>query len=142
MHLNLLAAMAVGLLAGPGDTATREVEKALGLLNDAFMKRDAEAIKRLMTPDHVAVTGYYGGPRTPKEQLKSLSDLNLTEYRVGNLKITPLSKDAVLVTYRVSMRGTFQGRAVPARNFVSAVWVRRGGRWRQAFYQETPLAQE
>ena len=53
-----------------------------------------------------------------------------------------LGKDAALVTYPVTLKGTFRGRAVPARNFVSAIWVRRGGQWRQTFYQETPLTAE
>src|SRR5438270_2633818 len=108
MHTKLLAAVVAGLLAGaggPGDTTAREVEKALGSLNEAFEKGDAAAIKRLMTPGHVAVTAYYGGPQTRDEQLKSLGELKLTEYKAGKRTVTPLGKDAALVTYRLSQRG-------------------------------------
>ena len=146
MKAKLLAVVAVGLslgAGGPGDeTAAKGVEKALRLLNEAFARRDAEAIKRLTTADHVAVTGSYGGPQTREQQLKSLNDLKLTEYRAGKLKVTVLSKDVALVTYPLSLKGTFKGVPVPARNFASAVWVLRDGRWREAFYQETPLGAE
>jgi ketosteroid isomerase-like protein len=141
MKANLLAVLAAGLSLGMGGAA-HEVEKALAELNEAFAKQDRDAIRRLMTDDHVAVTGYYAGPQTRDEQLKSLGDLKLTEYKVGKLKVAPLGKEAVLVTYPLSLKGTFRGKAVPARNFASAVWVRQGGRWLERFYQETPLAGE
>ncbi|HYT95563.1 MAG TPA: nuclear transport factor 2 family protein [Gemmataceae bacterium] len=146
MKAKLLAALAIGLLLGADapqeGTAVQEVERALGLLNEAFAKQDAEAIKRLTTADHFAITGYYGGAQTRDEQLKSLKDLKLTEYKAGKLKVTLLGKDAALVTYPLSLKGTFQGKTVPWRNFASAVWVRREGQWREAFYQETSLAGE
>ena len=43
------------------------------------------------------------------------------------------------MTYWLSLKSTFKGKAVPATNFASAVWVRRGGCSLEAFYQETPL---
>jgi ketosteroid isomerase-like protein len=141
MKATMLAVL-ISLPLGAGDPAVREVEKAVGMLNAAFAKQDAAAIKRLMTADHVAVTGYYGGPQTRAEQLKSLKDLKLTEYAPGKLNVKLLGKDTALVTYPLTLQGTFQGKAVPARNFASAVWIRRGGQWREAFYQETPLSGE
>jgi ketosteroid isomerase-like protein len=141
MKVTMLAVL-ISLPLGAGDPAVREVEKAVGMLNAAFVKQDAAAVKRLTTADHVAVTGYYGGPQTRAEQLKSLKDLKLTEHAPGKLSVKLLGKDTALVTYPVTLQGTFQGRAVPARNFVSAIWVRRRGQWRQVFYQETPLSGE
>ena len=146
-----LACLALALLLGGGvladekeadkEAAVREVEKAVGMLNEAFVKQDAAAIGRLMTADHVAVTGYYGGPQTRAQQLKSLKDLKLTGHTPGKVGVKLLGKDAALVTYPVTLKGTFRGRAVPARNFVCSVWLRRGGQWRQTFYQETPLTE-
>jgi ketosteroid isomerase-like protein len=146
MKAKLLAVLTVGLLVGAGaagdGSAAKEVRKALAELNEAFVKGDVETIKRLMTADHVAVTGYYGRPYSRDEQLKSLKDLKPTEYRVGKQTVTPLGKDAALVTYPVTLKGTFKGRPLPARNFASAVWVRQGGRWLEVHYQETPLSGE
>jgi ketosteroid isomerase-like protein/outer membrane protein assembly factor BamB len=140
MNATLLALAALSL--GAGDPAVREVEKALANLNEAFAKQDAAAIKRLTTADHVAVTGYYGGPQTRAEQLKSLKHHKLTEYAPGKVTVKLLGKDTALVTYPLTLKGTFRGKAVPVRNFASAVWIRREGQWREAFYQETPLGSE
>jgi ketosteroid isomerase-like protein len=132
-----LLLLAAGLLAG--DDAARDVAKAITTLNQAFKDRDAAAIRRLMTDDHVAITGYYGGPQTAAQQLASLPDLKLTEYSQGKLTLTPVGKDAFLVTYPLTQKGTFQGKTVAEKCFASAVWVNRGGQWLEAFYQETAL---
>jgi ketosteroid isomerase-like protein len=139
--MNSMAILAALLLGGdaPKEDVVKEVEKAIRVLNEAFEKQDAEAIKRLTTADHVAVTAYYGGPQTRDEQLKLLKDLKLTEYSAGKMKVTALGKDAALVTYSLTLKGTFKGQPIPTRSFASAVWVKREGQWQEAFYQTTPL---
>jgi len=134
----VMAALAAVLLLG-ADDPSRDVEKAMNALNEAFQKGDADAVKRLMTDDHVAVTAAYGGPQDRAEQLKTLPDLKLSEYAAAKTKVLPLGKDAALVTYELTLKGTYKGKDVPRKNFASAVWVRRDGKWQEAFYQETPL---
>ena len=116
-----------------------DLEKAADALNEAFKKGDADAVKALMTEDHVAVTASYGGPLDRAEQLKTLADLKLTEYAAAKTKVSALGKDAALVTYELTLKGTYKGKEVPRKNFASAVWVKQDGKWREAFYQETPL---
>jgi hypothetical protein len=142
----MVAALAVALTLAAGaradDAAGKEVAKALAALNEAFSKQDTDAARRLMTADHVAVTPYYGGPVGRDEQLRSVKDLKLKEYSAGKAKVKMLGKDAALITYPLILKGTFRGKAVDERNFASAVWVRQGGEWREAFYQETALGGE
>lgn len=144
MNAKLLAATAAILLLLPSaraqDATAKEVEKALGALNEAFAKGDAKAVAALTTNDHVAVTPYYGGPQTRDEQIKSLADLKLEEYKPGPMKVRMLGTDAALVTYELATKGTYKGKAVSGRTYTSAVWVRQGGKWLEAFYQETALA--
>jgi len=144
MHRMLLAALAALVIAVPArsDDPAAEVGKALDALNQAFAKGDAKAVAALMTDDHVAVTPYYGKPLGKDEQLKSLADHKLTEYKSSKVKVQPLGADAALVTYEAAMTGTYKGKPVPAKCFASAVWVRKQGVWREAFYQETALAAE
>ncbi len=143
MRLKILAAVAAGLALGadaPREASSaQEVEKAIAALNQAFHLQDAAKVKALMTDDHVAVTPYYGGPLDRAQLLKSIPDHKLTKYAPGKVRVTLLGKEAALVTYPLAMAGTYKGKLVPAKSFASAVWVRRGGRWREAFYQETPL---
>jgi uncharacterized protein (TIGR02246 family) len=146
MTRKLLAVVAAGLMLGagePGDErAIREVKQALGVLNEAFEKGDAAAIRKLMTDDHRAVTSFYGGAVNRDEQIASVPQLKLTEYKAEEMRVTLLGRDAALVAYRLTMKGTFKGTPVPPRSFASAVWVKREGRWLEAFYQETALAEK
>ncbi|WP_439620421.1 nuclear transport factor 2 family protein [Gemmata sp.] len=135
-------ALAVALLtaAAPAraEDATKDVEKAIAALNDAFKAGDGALVKALETDDHLSVTTW-GGTQTRDESIKTLPDLKLTAYTPAKLKITVLGPDAALVTYALELKGTFKGKDVPAKNFASAVWVRKGGKWLEAYYQETPV---
>jgi uncharacterized protein (TIGR02246 family) len=146
MMRQIPAVVVIGVLLGApargDDTAVKDVEKAIAALNEAFQKRDPEAIKRLLTADHVAVTPYYGGPQTKAQQIETLPDLKLTEYTARKMKVTLLGQDAALVTYELAMKGTFKGKAVEPRSFAAAVWVKRDGKWLEAFYQETALRRD
>lgn len=145
MQLKLLSVLiATLLLVAPGrpDDATAEVHTAIDALNRAFAKGDAKVVAALMTEDHRAVTPYYAKPLSREEQVRTLADHKLSEYTPGKLTVRLLGHDAALVTYAVVMKGTYQGKAVPARSFASAVWVRKGGRWLESFYQETALPGE
>lgn len=143
MKRSAFGAVAAVLVVGAGvfgqERAADEVKRALGALNEAFERGDAAAVRKLMTDDHVAVTSYYGGPLTRDEQLGSLPDLKLSEYKAGEMRVTLLAREAALVTYPLTRAGTYKGRPVPRKSFASSVWVKREGKWRESFYQETPL---
>ena len=141
MKSKLLMVLTAACLLGADakDGPVPEVDKALRALNEAFAKRDADAIGRLIAADHVAVTPYYGGPMSRADQLKTLPDLQLSEYTMGDAKTTQLSKDVVLITYPLTMKGTFKGKEVARKSYATALWVNQGGKWLEAFYQETAL---
>ncbi len=142
MKMTMLAVLATGLLLGADIPRDKEVETAITTLNEAFHNRDADRIKALMTDDHLAVTTYYGGPLNKNEQVKSLPDHQFAEYSPGKIEVTMLGRDAALVRYILVQKGTYKGKPLPARSYVSAVWVRRAGKWQEAFYQETPLPEK
>jgi uncharacterized protein (TIGR02246 family) len=140
MKRNLLLVLTASLLiaADAKDDAVKEVEKAITVLNKAFEKGDAEALKALMTDDHVAITPS-AGVETLAQQLKDLPHLKITEYVQGKLTVKLLSKDVALVTYPLTLKGTFKGKPLAEKLQATAVFVRREGKWLEASYQETPL---
>lgn len=143
MKRYILTLIIVGLLSGNvaagDDEAVREVKEALNALNKAFEKGDAAAIKKLTTADHVAVTPYYGGAMKREEQLRTLPELKLSEYTTGKMSVRLLGREVALVTFPLTMKGTFKGRDVARNSLASAIWVKTDGRWLESFYQETPL---
>jgi ketosteroid isomerase-like protein len=136
--LFLVVAVTAAVAAPEDDASHKPIIEALRTLNDAYLKKDVEAIKRLTGDDLVVVTSS-GHRETREEQLKSLGDLKLTEYRTDAVRVTMPSKDVAIVMFQSSVTGSFKGKPLPARMAVVTVWVNRGGKWLEVFYQGTPL---
>lgn len=70
-----------------------------------------------------------GKERTKSELLDFLGDADLKDYRLGNFRVTLLTRDAAIVTYHVDARAIIQGKEIAMRNSVTSGWAKRGGRW-------------
>ncbi|MGH6737116.1 MAG: nuclear transport factor 2 family protein [Methyloceanibacter sp.] len=122
------------------DVATIEaVDNAAAQLDEAFEAQNAEAIKALMTPDHVAVTHYYGAPQSAVEQIASLPDLKYQQTNLTEPTVTLLGPDAAMRTFTARLDGTFKGKPLTGKVFVTAIMVKRDGKWLEQFYQVTEL---
>src|SRR5262249_24057829 len=105
------------------EDAAKEVKAQNQMLNEAFKKGDLEALGRLLADEHVAITAYYGRPMTKAEQIKSLADFKNTEYTPADMKVTMVTKDVGMVTYRLTQKGTYQGKELTPKAYACAVWV-------------------
>lgn len=76
---------------------------------------------------------------TIAEQMESLEQYKARLFDVTDEQVVLLGDDAALVTFEKSYDGTFAGKPLPKRVFVSALWSKEDGRWLQAFYQETAI---
>jgi hypothetical protein len=76
------------LVAGDAaDDAQAKVIASLKTLNNVYLKKDVDTMKRLMSDDHVAILA--SGQRQPRdEHLKAVADLKLTEYTMEDVKTT------------------------------------------------------
>jgi Domain of unknown function (DUF4440) len=135
---------AAGAFAVRADEAelVEAVNKSATALDRAFEKDDAAAAKALMTSDHISVAPYYGAPQSVADQLASLSDLTYEQSVLGDVSVTMLGPDVALRRFSAELEGTFKGRKVPRRVFVSAVWVKHDGARAEKFYQVTALTAE
>jgi ketosteroid isomerase-like protein len=124
------------------DVATIEaIDNAAGELDEAFVKQDAEAITSLTTPDHVAVTHYYGEPTTVAAQIASLPELKYEQTNLTEPTVKLLGPDAAMRTFTAKLDGTFKGESLSARVFVTQIMQKLDGKWREKFYQVTALKQ-
>src|SRR5262245_3026793 len=71
------------------DAAAKEVVKLARTLSQAFVKGDADTIKRLLADDQIAILGY-GPPETKAEQLKKLVDLKFEKASMQDVKPVPI----------------------------------------------------
>ena len=71
--------------------------------------------------------------------IKNLDDLHVKKYTMGKGSLLRVSQDAVMLLYPASYEAVHKGveEKFSAVNS-SALYVQRGGKWKQLFYQETP----
>jgi ketosteroid isomerase-like protein len=118
------------------DTA-EEVERAVRSIQAAFDQGDADTLRGLMTEDHVS-TLTYAHFSNAAELLRALAEYKFSDYKISDLKVKPLTTDVALASHQATIKGTYNGSAVPSPVQVTTVWVKRGGKWLQVSYQETP----
>jgi len=115
----------------------------------ALEKRAFEAWKnkdRKFFEDHMSEAGQYldlNGVGGKTQYVKAIIDNNCTvsSYSLDNSKVTMLSKDVALLTYRYAHNAVCGGSPEASPLWTSTVYVNRSGKWLIAFHQEIPAAQ-
>jgi len=103
---------------------------------DAFRKKDADAFGKLMTADYLEVLD--GGVMDKAKSIASMKDSELTDVSFADWKMTSIDKDAVLLTYKATVKGKFKGEDVPPGPYYeTSAYVNRNGDWLAIYYQET-----
>jgi hypothetical protein len=115
-----------------------EVQRSVRSIQAAFDKGDRETLRGLMTEDHVSILTYAHSSNAG-ELLKSLPDYNFSEYKISEQRVKFLTRAVALASHHATIKGTYKGNAVPSPVHVTTVWLKRRGKWLQAFYQETPV---
>lgn len=140
--VSLLLVIFTSVVAHAADTGREAVVAAKTRLDQAFQDRDRSTIEAMMTPDHVAVTTYYGGPYAIAQQLETLDQLDADFFDFSEPEVTFLGDGSAWVSFENSYRGSYAGKPLPARVFVSELWVKQDGTWLQKLYQETVIDPE
>jgi uncharacterized protein (TIGR02246 family) len=107
----------------------------------AYANHDAKAYGDTMAED--AVVAGSGGD-VMKGSKAILADLgnnpcDVKSFDLADTKLRQPSPEVALLTYNLTQDVTCGGGKLPAKAFVTAVYVRQGGKWRWVSYQETAL---
>src|SRR5712692_3042522 len=103
---------------------------------DAVKKKDWDAFGKLLASDYIQVLddGVYDKAGT----MAAIKDFELSDFTLSEWKSIPIDKDAMIITYSATVKGTYKGQAVPPGPYrEAAAYVNRGGQWVAIFYQET-----
>ncbi len=119
--------------------AIEAVDDAAALLDEAFEAQNAEAIKALTTPDHMAVTHYYDEPTTVTQQIASLPDLKYQQTNLSEPTVALLGSEAAMRRFTAKLEGSYKGKPLTGTVYVTQIMVMRDGKWLERFYQVTEL---
>ena len=95
--------------------------------------------------EHMSEAGQYldlNGVGGKAQYVKAIIDNNCTvsRYSLDNTKVTMLSKDVALLTYRYAHNVVCEGQPEASPLWATTVYVKRGGKWLIAFHQELAAA--
>jgi len=70
------------------------------------------------------------------QQIEGIRDLDLKSYSLTDTKVVFPSKDIALLTYKVTVQGSYKGQDISGAYYASTVWVNQGGKWLAFLYTE------
>jgi hypothetical protein len=107
---------------------------------EALKNKDFDGFANMLADDQIEVFG--SGINDKAGSVKGVKDLALTDVTLSDWKVVMIDKDAAVVTYTVSLKGTAGGKEIPSTPFrASTAWVNRGGKWLAIYHQDTEATQ-
>jgi len=104
---------------------------------EALKNRDRKAYGDLLADDYEGVEVDGRGERNKLQSINEMADLNVSNYTLWGLKVTPLNSNAVFVVYEVTMQFPPRSQVRYTRVYIGELWVKQGGEWKELHYQET-----
>jgi hypothetical protein len=102
---------------------------------EAMKTTDYRAYVRLLAEDFVDVLP--DGIITKSEEEKGIVQLTMDDYKWEGLRVVHFKPDVTLLVYKATQKASFGGKPIPTPTWVSSLWIKRNGRWLNAFVQET-----
>jgi len=104
---------------------------------DALKNKDKKAYGALLADDYEGVEVDGKGERTKAQAINEMADTNVSNYTLWGFKLIPLGPDATFVIYEVTLQFPPKSIVHYSRVYVTELWVKRGGEWKELHYQET-----
>lgn len=104
---------------------------------EALKHKDKKAYAELLAEDYQGVEIDGKGERTKIQALNELAETNVFNYTLWGLKVIPLGPDAAFLTYESTMQFPPKSAVRFSRVYITELWVKRSGQWKELHYQET-----
>jgi hypothetical protein len=109
---------------------------------EAWKTRDGKFFESFLSEESIGV----GDSGVAKKAMivKDIAgpDCEVRSYSFDNYEVVMLDANTAILTYKADQDATCKGKAVPARVWASSVYIKRGGKWLNAFHQETPVTSQ
>ena len=103
----------------------------------AWKNHDGKFFQQFLSDDHVEV-GFGGVTNKATVVAGVASPLCVVKsYAIDKFELVKFDADTALLTYHAAQDTTCNGNTVPSPVWVSSLYLRRHGRWRNALYQQT-----
>jgi uncharacterized protein (TIGR02246 family) len=138
--LTLIATFALAQTK-PNDSVEAQIVALEKSAFEAWKNKDRKFFEEHMSEDgqYLDLNGVGGKAQYVKAIIDN--DCKVTSYSLDNTKVTMLSNDVALLTYRYTHDVVCGGNPEASPLWATTMYVKRGGKWLIAFHQEIAAAQ-
>jgi hypothetical protein len=104
---------------------------------EAIKSKDKKAYGELLADDYQGVEIDGKGERNKVQAIDELLESNIFNYSLWGFKAIPAGPDAVMLIYEVNMLFPPKSQVRFSRVYISELWLKRAGEWKEVHYQET-----
>ncbi len=104
---------------------------------NAFTTRDAAWFEANTTDEYLQITDE--GITNKAEVISSLSDCTVKSFSLENFSMVKLNKKTIVLIYTATQEGVCGDERLPAKVQVAVNYIKRGGKWLEAFYMDSPI---
>lgn len=119
------------------DSTLDMLEAKIRIEWEALKNKDRKAYGELLADDYQGVEIDGRGERNKIQSVNELADENIYNYTLERFKLIPLGPDAACVIYESTMQFPPKAQVRFSRVYISELWVKRDGQWKEVHYQET-----
>lgn len=105
---------------------------------EAWKNKDTSWIQKNATDEILVITSDGLADRT--QYIKDTLSCDIKSVSLDNFKFVMLDKDAALMTYTATQDGVCGGKKIAPQVRATVNYVKRGDRWLEAMYMETPVS--
>ena len=107
---------------------------------ESWKNKNAAWIQANLAEDALQVNG--GGVLNKSQIVKVAgTDCEIKSFSLDNFKFLMLDKNSALISFTGMQDGVCSGKTIPTTVYSTSVYVKRGGKWLNALYTETPAVQ-
>ncbi len=106
---------------------------------EAWKNKDTSWIQSNATDQILIITS--AGVMDRAQYIKDTLSCDIKSVSLDNFKLVMLDKNAVVMTYTATQDGVCGGQKIAPQVRATVNYVKRGGKWLEAMYMETPMAQ-
>jgi hypothetical protein len=104
---------------------------------EAIKSKDKKAYGDLLADNYQGVEVDGRGERNKRQAIDELADTNVSNYILWGFKLIPAGANSALVIYEVTMQFPPKSQVRFSRIYISEMWEKRAGEWKEVHYQET-----
>jgi hypothetical protein len=127
-------------IAAPDKDAVMAREKAAW---QTFKEKKSDEFKKLLSPNVVGV--YADGTYNLQKQVDDMQKWDMKSFSFSDFKLVMPDANTAVVTYKVTIEGTSEGKDASGNYNAGSVWHMKNGEWRAVFHtnvkEEKPASQ-